>query len=124
MPLQIKYISIPYYKGISESVANLHKSVNIFTAFKPQAKIKTFFANFKPKISPLDQIGIVYGIPCKNCNKFICTPSSFTLIKCTFSSFQSFFLHYIISFFKMLISYTLVDYYRKIDTNLDYISQF
>ena len=42
----IKYISIPYYKGISESVANLLK------AFKPQSRIKNFLSNFKPRISP------------------------------------------------------------------------
>ena len=45
----LKYISIPYYKGISESVANLLKSVNIFTAFKPKARIKKKFTNFKPR---------------------------------------------------------------------------
>ena len=61
----IKYIPIPYCKGISESVANLLKSVNIFTAFKPKSRIKNFLCNFKPRISLLDQIGIVYRIQCK-----------------------------------------------------------
>ena len=39
----IKYISIPYYKGISEGVANLLNSLNINAQFKPQSRIKKKF---------------------------------------------------------------------------------
>ena len=61
-------MSIPHYEDISESIANLLKSVNVFTAFKPQSRIKNFLLNFKPSVPFLDRIGIVYNIPCKECD--------------------------------------------------------
>ena len=42
-----KFISIPYYKSISEGIANLLKSFNVFTTFKPQFQIKSFLLKDK-----------------------------------------------------------------------------
>ena len=63
-----QFISISYYKGISESIVNFLKSVNVFTAFKPQSRMKKFFSNFKSRVSLLDRIGLFCSIPCKNCD--------------------------------------------------------
>ena len=30
--------------------------------------MKNFLSNFKPRVSPLDCIGIVWSIPCKDCD--------------------------------------------------------
>lgn len=48
-----------YYKHISVKIAELFKSINVGTAFKPQNVLEKMFYKSKLKIPCLDNIGVV-----------------------------------------------------------------
>ena len=48
--------------------ARLLKSHNIYTAFRSIYQLQNLFFNSKPKTPPLDLLGVVYVIPCRDCD--------------------------------------------------------
>ena len=58
----ITVVILPYVKGISEQV-------NIRVAFRTKTTIKSLLTSVKPAQSPLDKMGVIYSIPCKDCDK-------------------------------------------------------
>ena len=60
------YLVLPYHVNFKNLPYILNKTYNISVAFKNTCSFKSLLINNAPKI---DQ-GIVYNIPCKNCNKY------------------------------------------------------
>lgn len=65
----IKYVSIPYIKHLSENINNIFKKHNIYVAFKPYNTLRNLiFSNLKDKINKSDNSNVIYQINCNNCN--------------------------------------------------------
>ena len=62
------FISAPYYFGLSESLSRQLIKFNIFVSHVPSRSLRSLICNFKPFYPPLDSIGVIYSIPCKNCD--------------------------------------------------------
>ena len=62
-------ISIPYVKGVSETLARAYRHHGISAAMKPLLTLKCMLVYRKDKRTPHDTAGVVYQIPCKDCPK-------------------------------------------------------
>ncbi|XP_066263270.1 uncharacterized protein [Branchiostoma lanceolatum] len=60
-------VSIPYIKGISETLMRLYRSKGIQCQFKPINTIRRNLVAPKDKIKKLERSGTVYHIPCADC---------------------------------------------------------
>ncbi|KAI8483456.1 hypothetical protein Bbelb_387880 [Branchiostoma belcheri] len=60
-------VSIPYIKGISETLMRLYRSKGIQCQFRPVNTIRRNLVAPKDKIKTLDRSGTVYHIPCADC---------------------------------------------------------
>ena len=65
----IATVSLPYVKGISEPIRRILSRVDIRAAFRTKTTIRSMLNSVKPSHSPLDKTGVVYSIPCKDCDK-------------------------------------------------------
>ena len=66
-PENVKYVSIPYVRGISEKIRRILSSQNIKCAFYSNNTLRKFLSKPKDKIPKDRQNNIVYKIPCKDC---------------------------------------------------------
>ncbi len=58
----------PYISGISETLAQHLRSLNIKVEHKPTVTVRTILVKAKDTI-PLDaKVGVIYQVPCKGCN--------------------------------------------------------
>ena len=62
-------VVIPYVKGLSESLDRSFRARGIHTAMRPHTTIRSLLVHPKDKRNPNETSGVVYRIPCKNCNK-------------------------------------------------------
>ena len=62
------YTVIPYVQGISEPIKRILSKVGIGVAMKPFYTLSSVFRKPKDCICNSDKCGIVYEIPCRNCN--------------------------------------------------------
>ena len=61
-----KFVSLPYIPCLSEKISKILRKNDLITAHKPVDKIKsTVFTKLKDHIPKMQQIGVVYCIPCK-----------------------------------------------------------
>ena len=63
-----KLVVIPYISKISEQVAKVFKQHGVSTAMRPHSKLRNHVVHAKDKIPKEKATGVVYQIPCKNCN--------------------------------------------------------
>ena len=63
-----KTIVIHYIKVISEAAGRIFNKYNIQTAMKPHSTIKDVLVHPKDKIELMKTSGVVYSVPCKDCN--------------------------------------------------------
>jgi len=59
---------LPYVKGVTEKVKRVLQSYKIFTACKPQSTLRQILSKPKDKIEYESKTGVIYQIPCKDCN--------------------------------------------------------
>jgi len=59
--------TIPYIKGISETIARILQPYNIRVAHKPITTLRQLLTNVKDKDGPSDRQGAVYKIKCCDC---------------------------------------------------------
>jgi hypothetical protein len=64
-----RWISLPYIKNISEAAGRILKPFGLNVAHKPSRTIGLTLSNIKDEIQPLDRSGVIYSIPCVNCDK-------------------------------------------------------
>ena len=62
-------IVLPYISKTSEHLAKIYKEFGITTAMKPATTLRSMLVHPKDKISKENTSGVVYEIPCKNCNR-------------------------------------------------------
>ncbi len=62
-------VVIPYVQGLSESLDRSFRSRGIHTAMKPHTTIRSLLVHPKDTRNPNETSGVVYKIPCKNCEK-------------------------------------------------------
>ena len=59
--------TIPYIRGISETIARILQPYNICVAHKPITTLRQLLTNVKDKDKPEDRQGAVYKIKCCDC---------------------------------------------------------
>ena len=64
----IASVSIPYIKGTSEHIKRLLQKVNIRTCFKSHNTLRHHLCHPKDAVPKNERSGVVYCIPCKDCN--------------------------------------------------------
>ena len=60
---------IPYVKGISELLERIYRKHNICTAMRPHMTLRKLLVHPKDKREKEEQSGVVYSIPCIDCDK-------------------------------------------------------
>ena len=66
---QMKTVTIPYIKTISEMTARLLRPQGIRVAHKPVATIRTLTSKPKTPIDPSEKHNVIYMVPCNDCPK-------------------------------------------------------
>ena len=59
----------PYIKGITDAIQRMFKKQNIASAVKPYTTMRKILVHPKDQIQKEHKCGIVYKVPCKNCDK-------------------------------------------------------
>ena len=63
-----QYFKFPYVDGLSDRIRYVLKKYNIRLAYYPPTKISHIYSHLKPKCSVTDMSGVVYKIPCMDCD--------------------------------------------------------
>ena len=63
-----KRIVIPYIRGMSEATERIFRKYNITTAMKPVSTLRNELVHPKDKVDKFKTSGVVYGVPCKDCD--------------------------------------------------------
>ncbi len=61
---------LPYIEGTSDKISRMFRKHKIATAFKPHRTLRTcrnMLVHPKDKIDKEERCGVVYRIPCRNC---------------------------------------------------------
>ncbi|XP_044766578.1 uncharacterized protein LOC123322665 [Coccinella septempunctata] len=64
-----RYFKIPYIQGLSERVSQLLRDQIVEIAFKPANTVGGFYSKLKSKTALGLRSGVIYSIPCRECNK-------------------------------------------------------
>ena len=62
-------ISIPYIKGTSERIRRCLSRVDIQVTFRSRATMRSLLMRVRPRRSPLEYKGVIYKIPCHDCDQ-------------------------------------------------------
>ena len=62
-----RFTTLPYIQGTSEQIQRVLFEAGIKTAFKPIWTISQMLLKLKDKVKDNKKLGLVYQIPCKNC---------------------------------------------------------
>ena len=68
-PEVVATVTIPYIKGTSEAIRRILARENIRVAFRSKTTIRSILTNVKPQVHPHNKKGVVYCIPCQDCDK-------------------------------------------------------
>ena len=58
---------LPYVTGVSEALNRTFRKYNISTAMKPHMTLRQLLIHPKDKVESMKRCGVVYSIPCANC---------------------------------------------------------
>ena len=59
---------LPYIEGVTDKISRIFRKHNISTAFKPHKTLRSILVHPKDKICKEERCGVVYAIPCRNCD--------------------------------------------------------
>ncbi|XP_072048674.1 uncharacterized protein [Amphiura filiformis] len=62
------FVTLPYVEGLSERLRRVFNSAGVSTSFKPQNSLRRSLVSPKDKTEQEKQSGVVYSIPCKDCD--------------------------------------------------------
>ena len=62
------YVTLPYVKGITEAISRILHTAGFKVAMKPCRTLREELVAPKDKVSLLDKAGVVYQIPCGECD--------------------------------------------------------
>ena len=60
-------VTLPYVRGLSESISSILRKHRISTSYKPHTTIRRLLVHPKDKVEDLKKAGVVYKIPCGSC---------------------------------------------------------
>ena len=66
---QLATISIPYIKGTSERIRLCLSRVDIWVAFRSRTTMRSLLMRVRLRRSPMEYKGVIYKIPCHNCDQ-------------------------------------------------------
>ena len=61
-------VTLPYVQGQSEAIRRILQKLNITTSFKPVTTLRQILSHPKDPIPTLNKTGVVYRIPCADCD--------------------------------------------------------
>ena len=61
--------SIPYVRGVSEKIKRICSKVGIRVMFRSGRTLRSLLTKVKPRMDPTDATGVVYRIPCMDCDR-------------------------------------------------------
>ena len=64
-----KRVVLPYVKGCSERIARILRKYDVGVCYKPFNKLRSIFGLQKDPLEPDQVCGVVYEVPCSDCNK-------------------------------------------------------
>ena len=62
-------VTIPYVQGQSEAIRHVLQGLNIQTSFAPATSLRKSLSHPQDSVPSSNKSGVVYQIPCANCNK-------------------------------------------------------
>ncbi len=62
------FVTLPYVEGFSERLRRAFNAAGVTTTFKPQNTLRRALVSPKDKTKLEQQSGVVYSIPCKDCD--------------------------------------------------------
>ncbi len=62
-------VVLPYMEGTSERLARCFRKHGVTVAFKPHQTIRQYLVRPKDPVEPLEACGVVYQIPCNDCEE-------------------------------------------------------
>ncbi|XP_064465322.1 uncharacterized protein LOC135376776, partial [Ornithodoros turicata] len=61
---RLTWVTIPYVKGVSESIRRALLPLEIWTTFRPHVKLRSLISKPKDSVAPEDHSGVVYKLQC------------------------------------------------------------
>ena len=61
-------VTLPYIQGQSEAICHILNEFNIRTSFRPVTTLRKMLSHLKDPIPTLNKTGVVYRIPCVDCD--------------------------------------------------------
>jgi hypothetical protein len=62
-------VILPYVQGVTEPLSRVFNKYNISCAMRPHTTLRRLLVHPKDKVDKQKQCGVVYEVPCKNCDK-------------------------------------------------------
>ena len=62
-------VILPYVKGCSERLSRILRKHDVGVSFKPFNKLRSIFGRQKDPIEPDQVLGVVYEVPCSDCDR-------------------------------------------------------
>ena len=62
-------VILPYIQNISEATERVFRKSGVKIAHKPTSSLRNKLCRLKDPIKPHDKAGVVYSIPCHNCDQ-------------------------------------------------------
>ena len=60
---------LPYIQGQSEAIRRVLRGLDIKTSFTPARTLRQILSHPKDRVEPSEKTGVVYQIPCADCDK-------------------------------------------------------
>ena len=68
-PAPLATMSIPYINGTSERIRHCLSRVDIQVAFRSRNTMRSLLVRVRPQWSPMENKGLIYKIPCHDCDQ-------------------------------------------------------
>ena len=74
-------VTLPYIQGVSEAIRRVLKDLDITTSFRPMTSLRKVLSHPKDPLPPSTRSGVIYQIPCRDCDKSYIGQTGRTLLQ-------------------------------------------
>ena len=74
-------VTLPYVQGVSEAIRRVLKDLDITTSFRPMTSLRKVLSHPKDPLPPSTRSGVIYQIPCRDCDKSYIGQTGRTLLQ-------------------------------------------
>ena len=74
-------VTLPYIQGVSEAIRWVLKNLDITTSFRPTTSLRKVLSHPKDPLPPSSRSGVIYLIPCRDCDKSYVSQTGRTLLQ-------------------------------------------